>query len=30
MKVCMNDVAMELVQMEWCGVVKWMKKNTLG
>ena len=30
MKACMKDVARELVQMEWCGVVGWMKRNILG
>ena len=29
MQVCMKDVARILMEMEWCGVVEWVKKNTL-
>ena len=27
MKACMKGVAWDLVQMEWCGVVEWVKRN---
>ena len=29
MKACGKGVAYDLVQMEWCGVVEWVKRNTL-
>ena len=29
MIVYMNNVLWELVQMDWCDVVEWVKKNTL-
>ena len=29
MKACMKGVAWDLVQMEWCGVVEWVKRYTL-
>ena len=29
MKACMKDVAWESVQIEWCGVVEWVKKYIL-
>ena len=29
MKAYMKDMAGELVQIEWCGIVEWVKRNTL-
>ena len=30
MKACLKGVAWDLMHIEWCGVMDWMKRNTLG